>query len=227
MLGVGVDWRRSFITTDANPYYDSFIRWQFNTLNKRGKLGFGKRPTIYSPMDGQACADHDRCVRRARARSSRATTRRQRPCSASVRAVAVLALTQLRWRGQDPQGVHADQAAPAVGAGGAPRGSDAGAAGGDDGGGQARLLCRRDAAAGDDVRADKLLGPARGTRPCQFSSTRFIASGFRDGRVTTACSSAATSLRVPLRSSEAIWRNLFLACFTICSLACVRAVLGP
>jgi len=35
-------------------------RWQFNTLHARGRLGFGKRPTIYSPLDGQACADHDR-----------------------------------------------------------------------------------------------------------------------------------------------------------------------
>ena len=26
-FGVFVDWRRSFITTDVNPYYDSFIRW--------------------------------------------------------------------------------------------------------------------------------------------------------------------------------------------------------
>jgi leucyl-tRNA synthetase len=26
-FGVAVDWRRSFITTAANPYYDSFIRW--------------------------------------------------------------------------------------------------------------------------------------------------------------------------------------------------------
>ena len=26
-FGIHVDWRRSFITTDANPYYDSFIRW--------------------------------------------------------------------------------------------------------------------------------------------------------------------------------------------------------
>ena len=59
-LGLHTDWRRSFITTDANPYYDSFIRWQFNTLKARGKLGFGKRPTIYSVLDGQACADHDR-----------------------------------------------------------------------------------------------------------------------------------------------------------------------
>lgn len=59
-FGCHIDWRRSFITTDVNPYYDSFIRWQFNTLRKRGKLGFGKRPTIFSPTDGQACMDHER-----------------------------------------------------------------------------------------------------------------------------------------------------------------------
>ena len=59
-FGAHVDWRRSFITTDANPYYNAFIRWQFNTLRARDKIGFGKRPTIFSPIDGQACADHDR-----------------------------------------------------------------------------------------------------------------------------------------------------------------------
>lgn len=26
-FGIHVDWRRSFITTERNPYYDSFIRW--------------------------------------------------------------------------------------------------------------------------------------------------------------------------------------------------------
>ncbi|KAH8742137.1 leucyl-tRNA synthetase [Cryptosporidium ryanae] len=31
-FGAAVDWRRSFITTDINPYYDSFIKWQFRTL---------------------------------------------------------------------------------------------------------------------------------------------------------------------------------------------------
>jgi len=55
-----VDWRRSFITTDVNPYYDSFVRWQFNTLNQIGKLKFDKRFSVYSPLDGQPCADHDR-----------------------------------------------------------------------------------------------------------------------------------------------------------------------
>jgi leucyl-tRNA synthetase len=61
-LGLHVDWRRSFITTDVNPYYDSFIRWQFNTLRNHAKpkVKFGERYTIYSPLDGQACMDHDR-----------------------------------------------------------------------------------------------------------------------------------------------------------------------
>ncbi len=34
-LGCGVDWRRSFITTDVNPYYDSFVRWQFEVLPRQ------------------------------------------------------------------------------------------------------------------------------------------------------------------------------------------------
>uniref|UniRef100_A0A8C9HP29 leucine--tRNA ligase n=1 Tax=Piliocolobus tephrosceles TaxID=591936 RepID=A0A8C9HP29_9PRIM len=58
--GKKVDWRRSFITTDVNPYYDSFVRWQFLTLRERNKIKFGKRYTIYSPKDGQPCMDHDR-----------------------------------------------------------------------------------------------------------------------------------------------------------------------
>ncbi|CAG7727120.1 unnamed protein product [Allacma fusca] len=59
-MGIYVDWRRSFITTDANPYYDSFVRWQFNILKARGKIEFGKRYTIFSPKDNQPCMDHDR-----------------------------------------------------------------------------------------------------------------------------------------------------------------------
>jgi leucyl-tRNA synthetase len=44
----------------VNPFYDSFIRWQFNTLKAADKVKFGKRYTIYSEVDGQPCADHDR-----------------------------------------------------------------------------------------------------------------------------------------------------------------------
>ena len=57
---LNVDWRRSFITTDLNPYYDSFVRWQFDTLKKKEVLFFGKRFSIYCPIDEQPCLDHDR-----------------------------------------------------------------------------------------------------------------------------------------------------------------------
>lgn len=59
-MGCGVDWRRAFITTDANPYYDSFVRWQLTALKERGKVVKDKRFAVYSPKDGQPCADHDR-----------------------------------------------------------------------------------------------------------------------------------------------------------------------
>jgi leucyl-tRNA synthetase len=59
-FGAPVDFRRSFITTSVNPFYDQFIRWQFRKLKTSDKIGFGKRPTIFSELDGQACMDHDR-----------------------------------------------------------------------------------------------------------------------------------------------------------------------
>ncbi|KAL7300784.1 hypothetical protein TKK_0006759 [Trichogramma kaykai] len=59
-FGLHTDWRRSFITTDANPFFDSFIRWQFWHLKARNKIAYGKRHTIFSPKDNQPCMDHDR-----------------------------------------------------------------------------------------------------------------------------------------------------------------------
>ncbi|OQR81111.1 leucyl-tRNA synthetase, cytoplasmic [Achlya hypogyna] len=59
-FGLATDWRRSFITTDVNPFYDAFIRWQLNTLKERSRVSRGKRPNVYSPVDKQNCADHDR-----------------------------------------------------------------------------------------------------------------------------------------------------------------------
>lgn len=55
-----IDWRRTFITTDINPYYDSFVRYQFNKLKSLNLLNFGKRYSIYCPIDNQPCLDHDR-----------------------------------------------------------------------------------------------------------------------------------------------------------------------
>ncbi|KAL8335502.1 hypothetical protein RB598_009606 [Gaeumannomyces tritici] len=58
--GSRIDWRRQFVTTDANPYYDAFVRWTMNRLREANKIKFGKRYTIYSVKDGQPCMDHDR-----------------------------------------------------------------------------------------------------------------------------------------------------------------------
>jgi leucyl-tRNA synthetase len=60
LFGAGIDWRRAFITTFVNPYYDAFIRWQFQVLHENGKVLFGKRNNVFSLVDGQVCADHDR-----------------------------------------------------------------------------------------------------------------------------------------------------------------------
>ncbi|KAL8934811.1 MAG: hypothetical protein Q9211_005035 [Gyalolechia sp. 1 TL-2023] len=59
-FGARIDWRRSFVTTDANPYYDTFVRWQMHRLKEMNKIQYGSRYTIYSPKDGQPCMDHDR-----------------------------------------------------------------------------------------------------------------------------------------------------------------------
>jgi leucyl-tRNA synthetase len=59
-FGARIDWRRQFVTTDANAYYDSFVQWQMRKLKELGKIIFAKRYTVYSPKDGQACLDHDR-----------------------------------------------------------------------------------------------------------------------------------------------------------------------
>ncbi|KAG8531134.1 uncharacterized protein KY384_004492 [Bacidia gigantensis] len=59
-LGARIDWRRQMVTTDANPYYDAFVRWQTNRLHGLKKIQYGERYTIYSPKDGQPCMDHDR-----------------------------------------------------------------------------------------------------------------------------------------------------------------------
>jgi leucyl-tRNA synthetase len=59
-MGTRIDWRRSFLTTPANPYFDSFVKWQMRKLKDAGKIKFGKRYTIYCIKDGQPCMDHDR-----------------------------------------------------------------------------------------------------------------------------------------------------------------------
>lgn len=59
-FGLSCDWRRSFVTTEINPFFDSFVRWQMRKLKSMGKIVKDLRYAIYSPLDGQPCADHDR-----------------------------------------------------------------------------------------------------------------------------------------------------------------------
>ena len=61
-FGTMIDWRRSFITTSKNPYYDSFVKWQFRKLNNKKKLIYGSRNVIYSVKDQSPCCDHDRNI---------------------------------------------------------------------------------------------------------------------------------------------------------------------
>jgi len=41
-LGCRIDWRRQFVTTDANPFYDSFVSWQMRKLKELEKIKFGR-----------------------------------------------------------------------------------------------------------------------------------------------------------------------------------------
>ena len=59
-LGLAIDFRREFITTDLNPHYDAFIRWQFRKLFASGRVAKGRHPVIWCPKDLAPVADHDR-----------------------------------------------------------------------------------------------------------------------------------------------------------------------
>jgi leucyl-tRNA synthetase len=59
-MGMSVDWRRSFTTTSLNPYYDKFIKWQFNTLKKKGYVIKGKFPVVWCDKCNNAVSDHSR-----------------------------------------------------------------------------------------------------------------------------------------------------------------------
>ncbi|MEE8182566.1 MAG: leucine--tRNA ligase, partial [Thermoplasmata archaeon] len=59
-LGASVDWRRSFITTHLNPFYDSFVKWHFRRLKDNGFARLGEHPVIWCPKDEAPVGDHDR-----------------------------------------------------------------------------------------------------------------------------------------------------------------------
>ncbi len=59
-LGAAVDWRRSFITTELNPPYDAFVKWQFRRLKEGGYVKIDRHPVIWCPKDQAPIGDHDR-----------------------------------------------------------------------------------------------------------------------------------------------------------------------
>jgi hypothetical protein len=65
-FGLCCDWRRSFITTHVNRYYDAFIRWQFNTLRRKGKVKFGARSAAQTPSPQQQQQSDDETHRQTR-----------------------------------------------------------------------------------------------------------------------------------------------------------------
>ncbi len=59
-MGFSIDWRRSFITTNLNPHYDAFIRWQFNKLKEKNHVIKGKFPVVWCTKDNSPVGDHSR-----------------------------------------------------------------------------------------------------------------------------------------------------------------------
>lgn len=56
-LGYSIDWRRRF--TSADPFYQDFVRWQFNKLNELGLIKNGEYPVVYSIDDRNAVGEDD------------------------------------------------------------------------------------------------------------------------------------------------------------------------
>ena len=59
-FGLGIDFRRSFITTDLNPHYNKFIEWQFRKLKENSYIVKGNHPVVWCPKDNWPVGDHDR-----------------------------------------------------------------------------------------------------------------------------------------------------------------------
>ncbi len=59
-MGLSIDWRRSFITTELNPHYDRFIRWQFRKLKEKNLIKKGSHPVVWCPKENTPLPDHSR-----------------------------------------------------------------------------------------------------------------------------------------------------------------------
>ncbi|MEK6812997.1 MAG: class I tRNA ligase family protein, partial [Nanoarchaeota archaeon] len=59
-LGLSIDWRREFFTSELNPYYDKFIQWQFRKLKEKNYVIKGKFPVVWCKKDNTIVQDHSR-----------------------------------------------------------------------------------------------------------------------------------------------------------------------
>lgn len=59
-LGLSIDWRREFHTTDLEPTFNKFILWQMNKLREKGYITRGTHPVVWCPHDQSPTGDHDR-----------------------------------------------------------------------------------------------------------------------------------------------------------------------
>ncbi len=59
-LGVAVDWRRKFVTTQLTPTFSKFIEWQYRKLHSMGYVVQASHPVIYCPSCKSPTGEHDR-----------------------------------------------------------------------------------------------------------------------------------------------------------------------
>ena len=59
-LGVAVDWRRKFVTTQLTPTFSKFIEWQYRKLHAMGYVIQDSHPVIWCPRCGSPTGEHDR-----------------------------------------------------------------------------------------------------------------------------------------------------------------------
>lgn len=60
ILGLAIDWRRKFVTTQLTPVFSKFIEWQYRKLKDEGYVIQGSHPVIWCPADQNPTGDHDR-----------------------------------------------------------------------------------------------------------------------------------------------------------------------
>jgi leucyl-tRNA synthetase len=59
-LGISIDWRRTFHTTELEPTFSKFVTWQYSKLRESGYVAQGTHPVVWCPRDQSPTGDHDR-----------------------------------------------------------------------------------------------------------------------------------------------------------------------